>query len=147
MTGLRLATVLVAGAILIAACGTGPGGEQPCTAMGCVSGFYIDVAADLHDAVAYDVRACVDGECTSFTVGEPSISRAAGIEGVEVDAVNDRVNILLEGQGWEGEHDLSLRISDGDEDVVTIDRRVTMEPNYANGERCGVTCHTATLDE
>ena len=146
MTALRLAGVLVVGTAAITACGTGIGGEQPCTQVGCSSGFYVDVAADLEEEVAYDVRACVDGGCVSFTTGEPSRARDAGIEWVGVDAVGDRVTIDLEGRDWEGEHHLTLRVSEDDVAVVDIDRRVRMEPRYANGERCGVTCHTAHVD-
>jgi len=137
--------------LILAACLAPPVPVDPpegppiaCTLIGCESQLRFDLSADLVRGEAYDIEACVDGDCTSETVQVPDSGFVIG-GAITLDADRDTVTVRLIGDDYSGMHTVSLSVAGEGGLVAEVERATDFERSQPNGPGCEPVCWHATV--
>ena len=150
----RVGLRLLVGAVLVAGCGQlGFGGEQVCTAMGCVNGVTVSVAGIGLGPEGGRVVAefCFDGSCerTRYAQQPSGASRSSNPQ-LEVFVQRDRVDVMLllpDGDyDEERAHDVTLTLRVAGGDPIRVERQVNLERSQPNGPDCAPLCWGARIE-
>jgi hypothetical protein len=114
-----------------------------CTLIGCESQLEFELSADLERGAAYDIEACVDGDCTSETVEIPDSGFVIG-GAFTLDADRDTVTVRLIGDDYSGSHTVSLSIA-GEGLAAEVEAETEFERSQPNGPGCEPICWHATV--
>ena len=137
--------------LILAACLAPPVPVDPpegppiaCTLIGCESQMEFELSADLLRGEAYDIEACVDGDCTSETVQIPDSGFVIG-GAFTLDADRDTVTIRLIGEDYSGSHTVSLSVTGEVGPVAEVEVDTEFERSQPNGPGCEPVCWHATV--
>jgi len=122
-----------------------PGGEPlACTLIGCESQIEFQLSGDLVRGVAYEIEACVDGDCASETVKVPDSGFV--LEGpFTLDADRDTVTVRLLGADYSGTHAVSLSVAGPAGPIAEVETETDFERLEPNGPGCEPVCWHATV--
>ena len=115
-----------------------------CTLIGCESQIRFDLSGDLVRGEAYDIEACVDGDCTSETVQIPD-SGFVIVGAFTLDADRDTVTLRLVGDDYSGMRTVSLSVVGETGPVAEVERETEFERSQPNGPGCEPVCWQATV--
>lgn len=137
--------------LILAACLAPPVPEDPrdtppiaCTLIGCESQIEFELGGDLLRGEAYDIEACLDGDCTSETVQVPDSGFVMG-GAFTLDAERDTVIVRLIGGDYSGSHTVSLSVSGEGGAVADVETETEFERSQPNGPGCEPVCWQATV--
>ena len=150
----RVRLLLLVGAFMVGGCGQlGVGGEQVCTAIGCVNGVTVSVAGVGlgPDGGRVMAKFCFDGSCEQGRyTQQPSGASRSNNRQLEISVDSDRVDVMLllpDGDYDEGrlyDVELTLRIAGGD--PIRVERQVNLERSQPNGQNCAPVCWGARIE-
>jgi len=121
-----------------------------CTQVGCANAIHFEVQVDLERDVAYDIEACLDGDCNRETLNVDGPLTQTGAVGGSLTLweYDDRVELTIGDGDFSGRHDVSFLILDASgaviaefSDSIELTRS---EPN--GGWPCGPTCWSAEVE-
>ena len=133
--------------VILAACLAPPVPDGPpmaCTLIGCESQVVFELSRDLSRGTAYEIEACVDGECASETIDVPQ--SGFGTSGpFTVDAHRIVVTVRLTVDDYSGRHTVSLTLVGPDGQLTEVAADTEFERSQPNGPGCEPVCWQAIV--
>ncbi len=120
-----------------------------CSQVGCANAIHFELQVDLERDVAYDVEACLDGDCHRATLNVDGRLTQTGAMGGSLTLWedDDRVDLAIGDGDFSGMHDVSFSIRDGSGAIIAgfegLIELTRSEPN--GGWLCGPTCWSAEV--
>ncbi len=120
-----------------------------CTVEGCANAIHFQPQVDLERNVAYDVEACLDGNCERATLNVDGPLTQTGVMGGSFTLWedDDRVELAIGAGDFSGMHDVSFSIRDGSGAIIAgFEGSIELTRSEPNGGwLCGPTCWSAEV--
>jgi hypothetical protein len=120
-----------------------------CTQIGCANQVHFELGADLVADMQYRIELCVASACDSaqLTAGHPPDETVADGD-LYLDVERDRIGTTLPDGDVSGTLQLSLRVVDGDGNVLAdhVDVGEFFTSSQPNGPVCEPTCWNASVE-
>ena len=121
-----------------------------CSVEGCANAIHFRPQVDLERNVAYDVEACMDGDCNRATLNVDGPLTQTGAMGGSLTLWedDDRVELAIGDGDFSGRHDVSFSILDASGTVIAeFNDSIELTRSEPNGGwPCGPTCWAAEVE-